>query len=167
MKNPEKLGRDTERDLFFLHVESPQTIPTSLKVPVRHFVCLLVWDSEQESADEISRVAEVLLSSGCVYFCTWGAGCERAHDIIDEVCIGPDPDPADGSVIMTTWHNDETLDDALWFFLQCTWADKHYEDSCRSALAVLIGSDGERASRIRYALKDPKRFLEEVPDVGE
>ncbi len=70
-----------------------------------------MWDSEQESVGEISRVAEVLLGSGGVYFCTWGNGCERVHDIIEV-----DPDPADDSVVMTTWHDDETLDEALWFF---------------------------------------------------
>lgn len=165
MENPEQLGRDdvSERDLLLLHVGSSQAISTSLKVSAQHFVCLLAWDCEQETVDEISRVAEVLLGSGCVYFCTWGGGCERVHDIIDEI-ISADPDPASDSNVMTTWHDNETLDDALWFFLRCTNPDQPYEDSCRAALTVLIGNDADRSSRIRYALTDPQRFSKEVLD---
>jgi len=148
---------------LLLEVESSRVI-SNLNVPARHFVCLLVWDSEQESVDEISQVAQVLLGSGGVYFCTWGEGCEKVHDIIDEVSNAADPGPADDSVVMTTWHDDETLDEALWFFLRCTHPDQPYEDSCGAAVAVLIGNDADRSSRIRYALTHPRKFSQEVVD---
>ena len=148
-----------------LEVGNPQAISTRLKVSARHFVCLLVWDSEEEPVGEISRVAEVLLGSGCVYLCTWGSGCKKVHDIADAVSVAANPGPADDSVVMTTSHEDETLDDALWFFLRCTFPDQPYEDSCRAAVAVLIGGNADHPlSRIRHALTDTGRFSEEVLD---
>lgn len=45
-----------------------------------------------------------------------------------------------GSVIMTTWHDKETLEEALWFFVNCSSPDAAYADSCHAGIAITIGN---------------------------
>lgn len=163
----EQVGHDPEsgRDLLFLKA-SPTSL-ASFRVPSPHFVCLLVWDSVGESVETVSRVAEQLLDAGCVYFCAWGAGCERVHDIFDEVCVGTYRNAADRSVVMTTWHAEESLAEALWFFLRSAIPDEQYEESCRSGVAIVFGTNDVRMAAVRGALEQPKEFarsVENVPD---
>lgn len=57
-----------------------------------------------------------------VYLCAWGRDCERLHDIVDEVIAEDDigarrfAGPTQEDVVVTTWHEDETLEEALQFF---------------------------------------------------
>jgi hypothetical protein len=43
-------------------------------------------------------------------------------------------------VIMTTWHEKDSLDEALWFFLTTAWPDDAYSDNCKSSLAIVVGN---------------------------
>ncbi|MCB9870138.1 MAG: hypothetical protein H6837_09795 [Planctomycetes bacterium] len=126
----------------------------------------MVWDSLEESVETVSHIAEQVLASGCVYLCAWGPGCERVHDIFDEILVGKDPDPADDSVVMTTWHADESLEDALWFFLRSTSPDERYEDSCRSSVVIVLGGAADHAVVVRHALAQPTDFARRVEDAG-
>ena len=65
------------------------------------------------STIEISDIANWALDQGAVYVCVWGPDCERVHDIIDEVIVNRNPGETDEDVIMTTWHDDEALNEAL------------------------------------------------------
>lgn len=51
---------------------------------------------------------EQCLARGVQTICCWGDGCDRIHDILDEIIV------ADGSgglrCIETTWHIDDSLD---------------------------------------------------------
>jgi hypothetical protein len=80
------------------------------------------------------------LDAGAVYICSWGPDCERVHDIIDEEEVGPDPTVTTDSVVMTTWHADESLADTLHFVLSFTVPDDAYAEGCGSTLAIAIGS---------------------------
>jgi hypothetical protein len=90
----------------------------NFELPVGNFACLLAWDARDVSSDKVSEFIEPLLHAGACYFVCWGQDCERVHDIIDEMVSYPENSfsvPND-SCIMTTWHADETLEDALIFF---------------------------------------------------
>ena len=149
----EHLGNDRSsgRDLLSLQVSRAEFL-SAFRMPSLHSVCLLVWDSHDEGVDTVSHVAERVLASGCIYLCAWGHGCERVHDIFDEILTGEDADPANDSVVMTTWHADESLEDALWFFLRSTAPDERYEESCRSGVVILIGDQDNNATIVRHAL---------------
>ena len=62
---------------------------------------------------------------------------------------------------MTTWHDDETLDDVLWFFLNCVIAAGKYESSCQSFLAMSVDND-EWTRIIRTRLGDPEALNRDV-----
>ena len=94
----------------------------ALEVPSRRFRLFVAADINNVSTQAISDFALAALSKGMVYFCSWGPGCERFHDIVDEVVVEDDlsqqkfSGPKTGDVVMTTWHAHETLEEALDFF---------------------------------------------------
>jgi hypothetical protein len=96
--------------------------PTSLKIPSKRYRLFVAADSQEESVKVISDFAAAALNCGMVSFCSWGPGCERFHDIVDEVIVQDDlgerrfagPNPHD--TVMTTWHQRDTLEEALDYF---------------------------------------------------
>ena len=147
------------RDLYFVNLLRPENISNNLALSSPHYLCFIAWDSEDTPKDEISDFVTPLFMSGCVYFCLWGSGCKRMHDIIDEIheSIGSHDD----SVIMTTWHDDEPIEDAIFFFLNSTCEDEKYESTTNSSLAIVIGSNNYTET-VRGALKDPFTFTKTV-----
>jgi hypothetical protein len=62
---------------------------------------------------------------------------------------------------MTTWHDNEPLDETIEFFLNNTNPDPYYEETLKSSLAISIGS-AEWASIIRKALENPTKFRNDI-----
>lgn len=157
----EKLGHDgvSGRDLFGLELAKSEDLPTDLSLTTPRFVCLVAWDARHASVDDISRVARRLLDQGAVYVCAWGPDCERVHDIIDEEHVGPNPSPDVRGVVMTTWHANEALAEAIRFALVAR-PDEFYEEGCGSTLGVAIGSS-LWAAEIRTAFSNPRRFVQQ------
>ncbi len=151
------IGRDAvmERELFAIAVSDFGALPSSFTFPSQHFAALLVADTTNEPVATLSTFAETLLRSGCSFFCAWGPGCERAHDIFDECCQDTP------SVIMTTWHSDEPLDEALWYFLRVAFPDDAYSDTTRSALAVTVGHS-DWAAQVDRRLRDIPSLVDDV-----
>jgi hypothetical protein len=152
------IGEVSERNLFSLHLGNAVELKSQIILPSRYFVCFLGWDAALESTDSISQVTEILLRSGCVYLCSWGSGCERVHDIADELSVGSNPPPETYPGIMTTWHENESLDDAIWFFLNNAWPDDAYAGDCKAAIAITIGLRPDLQERIDFALGNPRQF---------
>jgi hypothetical protein len=129
--------------------------------PSAYTVLLIVGDARDIPVDRIARVAERFLSSGLIYVCVWGPDCERVHDIFDEVHVG-DGTTEPGFTLMSTWHSDESLEEAIRFFLQ--WAftlDRKIEMT--SYLAITVGNS-EWASTVESALSDIPAFLSHMRD---
>ena len=130
-----QIGRSEifDRDLFSLSLPNFRALPETISMPSRHFFAFLAADVTNIDSDEIAEFSRNLIKAGCAYFCVWGAGCERVHDIFDEQCFEVEP------LIMTTWHTSDSLDEALWFLVNCTYPDDGYHETSKSALAISIG----------------------------
>ena len=81
-----------------------------------------------------------------VYFCGWGPGCERFHDIVDEIIVGDEvvgrnrfKPPTTHDAVMTTWHDDDTLEQALDFFATCAVPSDGNIEHSDYRLVVCIG----------------------------
>ena len=61
----------------------------------------------------LTNVIRDLIENGAAYLAFHGSRCEVAHDIADRVRDIVMPDESD-DVVMTTWHEDESLVDYLW-----------------------------------------------------
>ncbi len=69
----------------------------------------------------MSDLATWCIGHGLFAMSSWGTDCERVHDIFDEVDVELDLRTGDGRslpspVVMTAWHSDESLGEALDFF---------------------------------------------------
>ena len=54
-----------------------------------------------------------LIDKKILLFCTVGKDCELWHDIMDEIFVGFGKER--DFLMITTWHNDETLDNVVQF----------------------------------------------------
>ena len=163
-------GPSLHSELYSLHVSFLRDIAGKLSVPTAGFTVLIACDSEGLSSDEIRDCAKALIAKGVVYVCCWGNGCERFHDILDEVWITCGTEEksstvASNSTLMTTWHDDESLDDALWHLLFTAWPPAGDESAFYSIVAVSV-NDINWADQITSRLSDIRRFGDEMLEEG-
>jgi len=101
------------RTVAYLHLPAEGPL-SALSLPA--FKAILVADCPvSESWRE--RAAEWLVRGGCLYFITWGEACEAWHDAVD-VANSHDFEGQtipDDKFVMTTWHENEPLKEAMWF----------------------------------------------------
>lgn len=128
--------------------------PEDFRIPSKRFRLFVAADVTLLKVGEISGFAHDALKSGMVYFCAWGADCERFHDIVDETAVedslgegrfvGSQPN----DIIMTTWHADEALEDALDFFIDLAHPTEGFAGGSESWVALVI-NNSEWADLIR------------------
>ena len=116
------------REAFSISLNSLTSWPPDLNLPSPHFTLLLACDARGISDTDIRSFANLLITQGIAYFCTWGPDCERVHDLMDLVVVQREEEEGREFPIMTSWHNDETLDNALWFMLEAACPDEVYAD---------------------------------------
>ena len=152
----EYLGREPagSRDMYAIDAAGPDDIPAEVNVAGPFFVCLLAWDAEHATIETMEVVARRLLAAGCVYICCWGSHCSLVHDVFDSVSIERGPE---GPVIMSTWHEQESLSDAIWFALFSANPDDSFSERCGSVLGVSVARPSY-AKEIRAVLADPGTF---------
>jgi hypothetical protein len=144
-----------QEEIDFKVVKISQLIwPASLRLPDQRFRLFVAADTTCCTTEEISEFANATLSKGMVYFCAWGPGCERLHDIVDEVVVEDDlkerklASPGPHDVVMTTWHGKETLEEALQFFATCAVpTDGYAENSSYRVVVSLANPEWESIAR--------------------
>lgn len=154
MPDLERLGSHStsNRDLYLLELSSSESL-TEIQLASPYFVALVIWDVVGVSATTIASLAELLIDSGCSYVCLWGQDCERMHDVFDEQINVCNPNPNDSSVILTTWHADESLDETLWYFLNLTWPADDYFDESNAGVVITVNTLQSHVSRVQEILK--------------
>src|SRR4029077_10491011 len=101
---------------------------------------------DEVATSVLSDFALAALKSGMVYFCSWGRGCSRFHDIVDEVIVedelgeGKFVGPGRDDVIMTTSHQDEDLVEALEFFAKFAAPTDGFATDSSFRLVICLGS---------------------------
>ncbi len=76
---------------------------------------------EDVSNDWRNRVSAWLVSAGCLYALAWGHECSIWDDAVDWANIDAvdfKPTPPE-RFVMTTWHEDETIEEVFWFARHC------------------------------------------------
>jgi len=132
--------------------------PTNLQIPSKRFRLFVAADTNSSTTEVIERFVEAVLKAGMVYFSAWGPDCERFHDIVDEVVVSDQigdrlfTGPNEGDTIMTTWHEDETLDEACDFFTNLAIPTAGFEADSDYWVAVCVDNP-EWAATIRRQLE--------------
>ena len=110
-------------DRDFAVLDLPQLVwPANISIPSRRFRMLVAANVDSLTSETMAEFARCALKRGMVYFCAWGKGCERFHDIVDEVMVVAEssgPEETSEDVVMTTWHKDQSLEEALDFLATC------------------------------------------------
>jgi hypothetical protein len=137
----EALPEQPRKEIYLCAVDSLHQLPCSIKPTSRHFGLLIVMDAVSLREADLSQAAKELISKGLVYLCAWGPDCERVHDRFDEESVVEKLPAETDDVLMTTSHSDESLSEALWFFLNCAFATKSYEQTCADWIIATIGNE--------------------------
>jgi hypothetical protein len=101
------------KPVHYLHLHADSELP-ELQLPP-FLAIVLVEDEVAESW--MWDVSRWLVASSCRYALAWGRDCEAWHDAIDDASLEAfdyEDVPAD-RVVMTTWHEDEDIEDVFWF----------------------------------------------------
>ena len=152
------------KEVFLCTSDSLEQFARDLRPVSKHFGSLLLINAGGLTDETLFNAAKELVSKGLVYLCAWGPDCERVHDRFDDAELAKTLD--DEGVVrnetdctfMSTWHSDESLSEALWFFLHSAFAAQGYELTCEDWIVAVIGNkEWEAAIRSEVAqLSQPK-----------
>ena len=110
---------------------------------------LLVCVADASVTDgERAKVSTEIIAAKCRYAVCWGYECSAWDTAIDWAYIETDENfsPPDETFVMTTWHEDESVEDAIDFWWMNTWFDDY--ESTRLAVLV-IGGDSDLFTQIQ------------------
>lgn len=112
-----------------------------LLAPAAPHALWIGMDVTATNNDELSALAEAIVASNPYYVCCWGPACEDLHDAVDAVIVQRDIDTGrEHPLIMTTWHTDGSLAEAVDFVLHCTEIADDWPPTPRAARMLLIGN---------------------------
>jgi hypothetical protein len=134
-----------DRDVYVLSVRNMADLREPPVLPSAHYAVFLACDTAGMRAQTIGRFVRKFIDSGAVYFCCYGDDCSRVHDIIDEEDVWMAQSSGEEAIVMTTWHDKDTLENAMEFFLRWTVPDEKFVSSCRINLAVSVGNEAYTA----------------------
>ena len=154
----QKLGAG--RSWVVVSVKSFEAIPARLPLAARTFVLFLAADARGISNQPLLGYCTRLLNAGARYVCAWGPECSRVHDAFDQAAAELGLDNSEG-VVMTTWHDHEPLEEALWFAANAAFPDDHYADAGGALVALSVHSAGWE-SQIRRYLEAGTPMLDEA-----
>lgn len=145
-----KIVRNPNREYKIGTVPTLEDVPASLELCSPHFILLLALDALRIEDQRISAIAKALMSRGLAGVSVWGPDCSRVHVLFD---IERDPDETDERVVVTTWHADEPLSEAVCYFDLCAYPSSDFEHDCKDWIAIAVDNQLWEAN-IRTALID-------------
>ena len=162
-KSSDNLSFMAEENRFAVIQLAELKWPTALRWSGDRFRLFVAADISNVGIDVVSQFAAAALNKGMVYFCAWGRDCEKFHDIVDEVVVNDElgerrfVGPTANDTVMTTWHDDETLEEALDFFVTLAVPTQGFEVDSGFRVVMCLGNSGwaETATRVLQS----KQFL--------
>jgi hypothetical protein len=133
-----EVARNLNRSYKVGAVSSLEEVPAALESCSPHFILLLAIDASSLEDEQIIASARILFSRGLAGFSVWGPGCSRVHDLFD---LERDPDETDERVVVTTWHSDEPLTEAVCYFDLCAYPSADFERDCTDWVAISVGNE--------------------------
>ena len=110
------IGKYFGRQIYWLDYKSSPT-----QLPDKDWVCLAT-SNEQINLDEFQKFVRTSITKGISEFKGHGKFGEQLHHLFDETMVIMETYENHSEIdVMTTSHNDETLQDAFWqcFFATC------------------------------------------------
>ncbi|WP_027580600.1 hypothetical protein [Bradyrhizobium sp. Ai1a-2] len=139
----------------YLHLRPEQPPPEFASRPFR---AIIIADEAVSEAWR-NQISTWLIEVGCLYVVAWGIDCEAWHDSVDWANLDAFNfgDIPDDRLVMTIWHDNEPLSEALWF--GGNWAfHPHIE---LSETIIIHAAQEERRSGILQAYHDSQKLAED------
>jgi hypothetical protein len=154
-----------EQEKRFVVIQVPDlNWPPTLNIPSKRFRLFVAANIADVSTQMVSDFALAALNQGMVYFCSWGPDCERFHDIVDEVLMEHDIDkqkfagPNSSDIIMTTWHEKDSLEDAIDFFATCAVPTDGFASVSDFRLVICVANQ-QWAAQANKSLQSAQFFV--------
>jgi len=137
------------RPIYFTTIP---TIAAAMELPLPSgvfFKLFIASEVSQQHGDLSYKVAKHFVFAGCCCMCAWGESCSDWDDDFDHAVVVPRvdeshdfeyPDDLDHN-IMTTWHDNQSLDDARRFFASSAEPADGFRDGCSLCFALAIGGE--------------------------
>lgn len=112
-----------------------------------HTLLICVADETVTDAER-ARLSAEIVAAKCRYAVCWGLGCSAWDTTIDWAYLETDKDfnPPDNTFIMTSWHDDERIEDAIEFW----WLNTSFDDFLPTKFGILVvGAAPELAAKIQ------------------
>jgi hypothetical protein len=151
-------------EIEVLFVNSIDELAARLPHHHTYFTLLLAWDAPEISQSELIKIFRPLVDIGMAYFCSWGKGCEEVHDAVDLADLEREREFGESDYFqMTTWHKNDTLADAMWFFVNCAIPAEDHVVAGWDRFAVSIG-DHNWIAEMKRALVTIQADLDDQDD---
>jgi hypothetical protein len=129
-----------EKVFYLCPADSIESLGERIIPSTANFGLFAAMNANGVPDESVLRSAKKLLSKGLACLCTWGPGCERVHDLFDVAARGINSGLSGDDVIMTTWHADVPMEEALWFFVHAAFVTKKFDKTCKDWIIAPISS---------------------------
>lgn len=129
----------------YLRLKSGDPMPKRV-FPQRHKTLLIIEDAVDREWQH--ALSSWIAMSGCLYFLAWGEGCSSWDDSVDIALleIYDFGDIPEDNLIMTTWHDDEPLEEVFWF---AKYLARHSTGELEDILFLHIGAEDRKAEFVK------------------
>ena len=121
------------------------------------FTLLIAADASTVTDAAIRAYAYAALTDGCEYVCAWGRDCERVHDRFDDTYLGLETYSRQ-PLMISTWHADETLPEALYFALTLAFPDSEATRSVGDRAPVVLAVAEQWIEEVRALVADQEEL---------
>src|SRR2546421_4283192 len=141
---PEIIGATHGRSLYLSTISDLSEWPSEIEEPKPYFILFLALDASELADEVVTAFASKLAVQEVGYVCAWGPECSHVHDLFDFAIVANEElrreaDEND-TTIMTSWHADEDLDEALYYAVFNAFLDDYYSHGSNALLAVVVDS---------------------------
>jgi len=145
------VSQQGDRRFWFLRLEPPYDTP----IPhfASAFVTVLLACDPTITPNKQAEISAELVQRDCRYVLAWGHNATSWDDSVDMAFISTDADfnPPSDRHVMTTWHDNDTIADVIWFAIHNTNFNSH---DFRDYLALMIGTNPDIESDVLQAIHD-------------
>lgn len=133
----------------YLHIKRPYSFTSPFKGA--EFVALIYAVDENTTCEEQEAISDQIVISGCRYAVCAGYRSSSWDDSIDMAYLKRNAGEVhDENFVMTSWNDNESLEDIVFFFLFLTSFGYF---TAERFVVLLVGEDGSCLSRIRREIE--------------
>jgi hypothetical protein len=117
----------------------------------KRFVLVIAADTSDRAGPGLVDAAAELIRVGASYVCCWGPDCGRLEECFDEAAIEVNGAPTRENVLMTSSHEHESWEEAIWFGLTSAFPGRA-DGTPPPPVVIASIANGEWAERARGSL---------------